>query len=128
VTSNGVSSDFSHAMSLAHTMVWRLGMGRNGFVGDYSIIPESQLSDSIKEKLNAETYEILNGCAKEVEEFLRAEWTVVDRFAQELLKRNELEFDDIHAIFAEYGKARDQVPIETVLADSPPAPPHTPGA
>jgi hypothetical protein len=31
-----------------------------------------------------------------------------------LLKRNELEFDDIHAIFAEYGKARDQVPIETV--------------
>jgi cell division protease FtsH len=128
VTSNGVSSDFAHAMSLAHTMVWRLGMGRNGFVGDYTMIPESQLSESIKEKLNAETYEILNGCAKDVEEFLRAEWTVVDRFAQELLKRNELEFDDIHAIFAEFGKARDQVPIETVLADSPPPPSHPPSA
>jgi hypothetical protein len=75
VTSNGVSSDFAHAMSLAHTMVWRLGMGRNGFVGDYTMIPESQLSESIKEKLNAETYEIFNGCAKDVEEFLRAEWT-----------------------------------------------------
>ena len=103
-------------------------MGRNGFVGDYTMIPESQLSDSIKEKLNAETYEILSGCAKDVEEFLRAEWTIVDRFAQELLKRNELEFDDIHAIFAEFGKARDQVPIETVLADSPPPPSNPPRA
>ncbi|MBP9699068.1 MAG: AAA family ATPase [Elusimicrobia bacterium] len=120
VTTNGVSSDFAHAMKLAHTMVWRLGMGRNGFVGDYSVIPESQISDSIKDKLNNETYEILNGCAKDVEELLRADWPIVDRFAQELLKRNELEFDDIHAIFAEYGKAREQVPIQTVTPSDPP--------
>jgi hypothetical protein len=38
---------------------------------------------------------------------------------QELLKRDELEYDDIHAIFAEYGKARNQVPIQTVHPDDP---------
>jgi ATP-dependent Zn protease len=114
-------------MKLAHTMVWRLGMGRNGFVGDYSVIPETQLSDSIKEKLNQETYEILGGCAKDVEELLRAEWAIVDRFAQELLKRSELEYDDIHAIFKEYGKAREQAPIETVTPDAPPSLSNAPG-
>jgi cell division protease FtsH len=114
VTSSGVSSDFTAAMHQAHQMVWRLGMGTNGFVGDFSAIPEDELSDKMKEALNNETHQILSRSAKEVEEFLRKEWTLVDRFAQELLKRDELEYDDIHAIFAEYGKARQQVPIETV--------------
>ncbi len=123
VTSNGVAADFANAMGKAHTMVWRLGMGSNGFLGDYGIIPEHQLSDDVKSKLNQETYGILNQCAKEVEEFLRREWTLVDRFAQELVKRSELEYDDIHAIFAEYGKAREQVPIQTVTLDAPPAAP-----
>lgn len=123
VTSNGVAADFANAMGKAHTMVWRLGMGSNGFLGDYGVIPEHQLSDDIKSKLNQETYAILHQCAKDVEEFLRREWTLVDRFAQELVKRNELEYDDIHAIFAEYGKAREQVPIQTVTLDAPPAAP-----
>jgi cell division protease FtsH len=117
VTSNGVASDFASAMWNAHNMVWRLGMGTNGFIGDYTSIPEHQLSDKTKEHLNQETHSILSACAKEIEQFLRQEWTLVDRFAQELLKRDELEYDEIHAIFAEYGKARNQVPIETVLLD-----------
>ena len=123
VTSNGVAADFANAMGQAHTMVWRLGMGSNGFLGDYGVIPEHQLSDDIKSKLNQETYAILHQCAKDVEEFLRREWTLVDRFAQELVRRNELEYDDIHAIFAEYGKAREPVPIQTVTLDAPPAAP-----
>jgi len=126
VTSTGVAADFRNAMSNAHDMVWRYGMGTNGFVGDYSMLiaskaqfGEGHLSDGMKDSLNKETYNILNQCAKEVEEFLRREWTLVDRFAQELIKRDELEYDDIHALFAEYGKARNQVPIETVtLADA----------
>ncbi len=120
VTSSGVSSDFSHAMSLAHAMVWKLGMGTNGYIGNYDLIPEHQLSDDIKQQLNKETHVILNQCAKEVEAFLREEWVIVERFAQELMKRNELEYDDIHAIFAEHGKARDQVPVETVHPEDAP--------
>lgn len=117
VTTTGVSSDFSHATQLTHAMVWRLGMGTNGFVGDFSSIPEHELSDNLKESLNKEVYRILNECAKEVEEMLRADWTIVERFVQELLKKGELEYDEIHAVFAEFGRARDQVPVETVQTD-----------
>ncbi len=117
VTSSGVASDFTQAMHQAHLMVWRLGMGSNGFIGDYASIPKEELSDNLKEKLNNETYNILNQCSKEVEEFLRKEWVMVDRFAQELMKRDELEYDEIHALFAEYGRARNQVPIRTVKPD-----------
>lgn len=116
-TTSGVSSDFTNAMNIAHKMVWNLGMGSNGYVGDFSSIPQHELSDDLKQNLNKETYNILGACAKEVEDFLRKEWSLVDRFAQELMKRDELEYDDIHAIFAEYGKARNQVPIRTVKPD-----------
>ncbi|MGQ0643967.1 MAG: AAA family ATPase, partial [Elusimicrobiota bacterium] len=128
-TTTGVSADFTNAMSIAHQMVWRLGMGTNGFVGDYSAIPAVELSDGLKDKLNNETHAILSACSKEVEEFLRKEWTIVDRFVQELLKKGELEYDDIHAVFAEFGKARSQVPLQTVKADEkelPSTPPPAP--
>ena len=113
-TSDGVSSDFQHAMATAHEMVWRYGMGTNGFVGDYTVLLESwrfrgggssdQLSDAMKNKLNTETYRILQECLKDVEDMLRKEDQVLERFKDELLKRNELEYDDIEAIFTEYGK------------------------
>jgi TRAP-type C4-dicarboxylate transport system substrate-binding protein len=79
------------------------------------------LSDSMKDALNKETYNILNQCAKEVEDFLRKDWALEDRFVQELIKKDELEYDEIHAIFAEFGKARTQVPIQSVkLTDEKP--------
>ena len=34
---------------------------------------------------------------------------VIERFAKELLQRNELDFDDIEAIFKEYGKSNPRV-------------------
>jgi cell division protease FtsH len=115
-TSDGVSSDFQHAMATAHEMVWRLGMGSDGFVGDYTILLESwrfrgggssdQLSDGVKEKLNNETYRILQECLNDVEGMLRREDVLLERFKDELLKRNELEYDDIEAIFTEYGRQR----------------------
>lgn len=122
VTTTGVAADFRHAMANAHSMVWQLGMGTNGFVGDYSMLlgnalsGHDPLSDNVKDSLNKETYNILNQCAKEVETLLRRDWALVDRFAQELIKKEELEYDEIHAIFAEFGKARERVPIETVIA------------
>ena len=119
-TSDGVSSDFQHAMATAHEMVWRLGMGTNGFVGDYTVLLESwrfrgggssdRLSDGVKEKLNNETYRILQECLTDVEEMLRREDVLLERFKEELLKRNELEYDDIEAVFAEYGRQRAAPP------------------
>lgn len=109
VTASGVCSDFEHAMYWAHRMVWEWGMGKNEWVGDYSHIPADQLSDSIKEKLNYETHEIMQSCLKEVEELLRKENVIFERFAKELLERNELDYDDIEAIFKEYGKSNPRV-------------------
>jgi cell division protease FtsH len=103
-TSDGVSNDFSIAMRLAHDMVWKVGMSDAGFVGDYTVIPDTQLSESIKEKLNAETNKIIQTCLKEVEDLLKKEWPILERFVKELLKKDELEYDEVEAIFKEYGK------------------------
>jgi len=115
-TSDGVAADFRNAMAQAHNMVWRLGMGTNGFVGDYELLISSwafrgaasgdRLSDRTKERLNEETHAILSQCVKDVEALLRAEDVLLERFANELLKKSELEYDDIEAIFVEYGKQR----------------------
>ncbi len=115
-TTSGVSDDFRKAMAIAHTMVWQYGMGSNGFVGDYELLAGSwsfrksasgdHLSDTTKEKLNNETHQILNVCLKDTEDLLRRENVLLERFKDELLKKNELEYDEIEAIFTEYGKQR----------------------
>ena len=103
-TSSGVSSDFTQAMRIAHNMVWRFGMGDKGLLGDYTAIPESQISENLKEQLNEETDKLLKRCIKDVEELLGKERPILDRFAKELLEKEELDYDDIEAIFNEYGK------------------------
>ena len=126
-----MAADFHNAMLQAHQMVWRLGMGTNGFVGDYEALLSSwafrgagagdRLSDATKERLNNETHAILSECTKEVEALLRKEDVLLDRFADELLKKDELEYDDIEGIFVEYGKQRQPVP--SAAPATPPRPP-----
>ena len=119
-TSDGVAADFRNAMLQAHQMVWRLGMGSNGFIGDYEVLLSSwafrgegsgdRLADRTKERLNEETHLILAQCMKDVDTLLRAEDVLLTRFAEELLKKEELEYDEIEAIFVEYGKQRQFPP------------------
>ncbi len=104
ITSSGVAMDFKQAMGLAHNMVWRYGMGEAGLLGDYTAIPESQISEKLKEQLNAETDKILKKCLKDVEELLKKEQPLLDRFVKELLEKEELDYDEIDSIFKEYGK------------------------
>lgn len=104
-TSDGVMSDFNNAMRIAHIMVWRLGMGES-HLGDFASIPEGQLSEKLKQELNSETEKIFQQCAKDVEALLRSEITVLDRFAEELLKKDELEYDEIDSIFKEFNKTK----------------------
>lgn len=108
VTSDGVSQDFRVAMQWAHIMVWRLGMGDSGTLGDYSMIPESQLSESVKKKLNDETSRIIDRCAKEVEALIKSESKIFEYIAEELLKREELDYDEIEEIFKKFGKSQDR--------------------
>ncbi|NQT46418.1 MAG: AAA family ATPase [Candidatus Omnitrophica bacterium] len=104
VTSSGVQSDFQKAMAVAHNMVWRFGMSDANMLGDYTVIPAGQLSDNVKEKLNSETSKIIQQCMIEVEGLFKKEWGLVEIFAKELLKKEELEYDEIEKIFADYRK------------------------
>ncbi|MCK4463953.1 MAG: hypothetical protein KAU58_06545, partial [Candidatus Omnitrophica bacterium] len=105
-TSSGVASDFADAMKIAHFMVWRLGMGGSGYAGDYTQIPHEQMSDAIKLKLNEDTNKIIKSSLTEVEDLLKAERVLLDRFAKELLQREELEYDEIEEIFKSYNKTK----------------------
>lgn len=103
-TSSGVAMDFKQAMAIAHNMVWKYGMADKSYLGDYTMIPESQISEKVKEELNEETNKIVQKCLKDVEELLTKERVILDRFAKELLEKEELDYDEIDAIFKEYGK------------------------
>ncbi len=117
VTTTGVSSDFQHAMSTAHYMVWSLGMGGDGLIGDFNQIPAgglnkaNQLSEAFKERLNMATQAIMREAIVEVEKTLTTERHILDRFARELLAREELDYDEIEAIMREHGKPPKPLPL-----------------
>ena len=119
VTTSGVSQDFTTAMLIAHRMVWEWGMGKSGLVGNYGLLenmPSQQgafrgegvsfVSEKVKEQLNNDEQEILQEALKEVEDLLRKETRLLERFAQELLAKEELDYDEIEAIFKEFNKTR----------------------
>ena len=106
-TSEGVSMDFKSAMQTAHTMVWRLGMSEKEYMGDYTSLPEGQMSEKMKQDLDEEVQKIFRKCLKEVEDILRRESAILDRFANELIAKEELEYDEIEAIFADSGKTKE---------------------
>ncbi len=110
VTTEGVGSDFSHAMSRAHYMVWVLGMGDSGLVGNYHSLPPNALSDAMRDRLMADTNALLARAHKQAEAIMREHWPIIERFAAELLRRDELDYDEIVAIFREFGKPPHPLP------------------
>lgn len=58
-------------MRTANYMVWRVGMGSSGFVENFSIIPNEEMSQGLKEKLNNDTISIMNSCYSKIKEFLK---------------------------------------------------------
>lgn len=111
----GPGSDFHQATNIATAMVWKYGMGPSGMIGDFTITPDL-LSEETKTRLNVDTQKIMNDCMKAVEALLRDENELFERFAKELLKKQELDYDEIEAIFTEYGKMN---PRKFSLTDTP---------
>ena len=107
MTTTGVSGDFRNASLTAYNMVFRLGMTKAPFFGDFHALGDN-LSENTKARLNKEVEEILDECSQEVEAILRKEIKLLDRFAMELLKHEELDYDEIELIFKEYGKKPDE--------------------
>ena len=106
-TTAGVDTDFQKALYLAHNMVWRWGMGKSGIIGNFHVFKDSEfVSESTKNRLDIDVQDILNNCLKEVEELLRKEEPILERLAKELIAKEELDYDEIEAIFKEFGKNR----------------------
>ncbi len=103
-TTTGVGGDFSSAMHHAHQMVWVYGMGKSGFLGNWEIA--NNISEEVKAKLDTDVQDILNSCLIEVTTLLKKEELLMDRLAKELVAKSELNYDEIEAIFKEFGKSR----------------------
>jgi len=112
-TSSGVDSDFATALWFAQRMVWRWGMGESGMLGNFFALTDYSwwgsninISDKTKERLDEDTQKILQQCLKDVERILTEERELLEYFAQELLKKQELEYDEIVEIFKAHGKEK----------------------
>jgi cell division protease FtsH len=115
-TSTGVENDLQNATKIAHDMVWRLGMtldDKEPIVGNFSVLSENEISESLKEKLNNETLKILDDCMKKVEEFLDANWDITEAFVEKLLEKQELDYDEIDNIFKQFNSEK---PTPEILA------------
>jgi len=112
-STSGVGADFSDALYIAHNMVWRMGMGKSGIIGDFHALDFYRrvggvplISEEMKGRLDNDVQEIMQSCLKEVTELLKKEEPLIDRLAKELIAKEELNYDEIEAIFKEFGKTR----------------------
>ncbi len=112
-TTAGVGGDFAKALFTAHNMVWRVGMGKSGLIGDFHALDFYKriggsilISEEIKTKLDADVQDIMQSCLREVSEILKKEDGLLERLAKELVAKAELNYDEIEAIFKEFGKHR----------------------
>ncbi len=106
-TGSGVSSDFQSAMYYAHSMVWQYGMGKSGRIGNWQQLVNQSgqnfISEKTKEILDDDVQDILQACLKDAAAILDKNRALLDYFAQELLSKGELEYDEIEAIFKKFG-------------------------
>ncbi len=112
-TTSGVGGDFANALHIAHNMAWSAGMGKSGLLGNFQALEsyassrgKSIISEETKARLDNDVQDILHSCLKEVTELLKQEEPLLDRIAKELLAKDELNYDEIEAIFKEFGKTR----------------------
>ncbi len=116
-TTSGVGEDMHQAAFWAYNMVWCWGMGSSGMKGNFKELNKSFssfsawsqmnfISERTKEKLDEDVQNILSQCLQEVEDLLKKESALLDRFAGELIAKEELDYDQIEAIFKDCGKER----------------------
>ncbi|MCX5700011.1 MAG: AAA family ATPase [Candidatus Omnitrophica bacterium] len=103
-TSTGPDADFANALTVAHNMVWRWGMGKTGLIGNFGSLQKDSMSEETKAKLDSDVQQILQECLKETEAKLLEEDKLLEALSQKLLEKEELNYDEMEAIFKEFGK------------------------
>lgn len=119
----GPGSDFHTALSIARSMVWSYGMGKSGLIGDYKMYSYSRInreastmmSSKTIDTLDTDVQDILQTCIKEVRDILTEKRDLLEYFSQELLKKEELEYDEIQMIFNKFNvkplSGREPLPL-----------------
>lgn len=62
----------------------------------------SHISEKTKEALDADIQSILQTCLKDVKEIIDANWEAVTYLAEELHKKEELDYDELEVIFNKF--------------------------
>ncbi|MBN2145490.1 MAG: AAA family ATPase [Candidatus Aureabacteria bacterium] len=109
-TAWGCSSDFRNVMHLAKMMVYQVGMGYSGMVGDYTYLGQEYqrsgqdpLSETLKQKLNDDVVYILQKCLKEAMDILEREKVLLEKMSEILIEKKTLEYDEVTDICQKYG-------------------------
>ena len=105
----GASSDLGHVAELAKSMVVEEGMGTrlrnsvfpNEKTGYYTITAGKPYSEKTAELIDAEIKQLSDEAAERAEIVLKANKKVLDKLAEELLKRETLEEKELEPILAE---------------------------
>ncbi|MCK5014586.1 MAG: AAA family ATPase [Candidatus Omnitrophica bacterium] len=117
----GPGSDFHRATQIAHLMVWSLGMGSSGLIGDFSAVKGNQIAQKTLEILNADAQKILQDCLQNTTKILTEHRDILEYFSQELLEKGDLEYDDVQAIFNKFNlKAATKANNPSPLTDANP--------
>ena len=118
----GSSSDFYHATQIANLMVWSLGMGSSGLIGDFTAVQGNQIAQKTLEILNDDAQKILQDCLQNTTRILTERKDVMEYFAQELLEKGDLEYNDVQEIFNKFNLKPAAVRKDTTspLADRGP--------
>jgi cell division protease FtsH len=110
-TTAGVTADFENALRTAHFMVWQVGMGASGYIGNFQEAlsfsnqqKEPFLSEEMRSKLDSETQDILRECLKQTEDMLKRESELLEYIAEQLLQKEELSYPELEEIFKKYAK------------------------
>lgn len=117
----GPGSDFHKATTISNFMVWSLGMGDSGLIGDFTAVEHAQIAQKTLEILNADAQKILQDCLQNTTKILTEHKEVLEYFAQELLEKGDLEYDDVQAIFNKFSlKPATKITESSPLPDSNP--------
>jgi len=117
----GPGSDFHRATKISNLMVWSLGMGSSGLIGDFTAVKGDQIAQKTLEILNEDAQKILQDCLQNTTKILTEHKNVLEYFAQELLEKGDLEYDDVQAIFNKFNlKAATKASAPSPLTDSNP--------
>ena len=77
-------------------------MGDSGLIGDFTAVENAQISQKTLETLNDDAQKILQDCLQNTTKILTEYKHVLEYFAQELLEKGDLEYNDVQAIFTKF--------------------------